>query len=69
MIARNTYGEIEYVWENLCWSLIGFVWYKSLLFRCIASQTCARSRMILITMVAVFVILGIFFNIGTQKTN
>lgn len=69
MIARNTYGEIEYVWENLCWSLIGFVWYKSLLFRCIASQTYACLRMILITMVAVLVILGIFFNIGRSRNN
>lgn len=69
MISRNTCGGIEYVWENLCWSLIGFVWYKALLFRCIGSQTYAYSRVILIAMLIVLVMVGILFNIGRSRNN
>lgn len=42
---NNTMERGEYIKENVIWSLIAFLWFKSLLFRCIPNCTYNESLM------------------------
>lgn len=67
MVNRNTYGFGEYIRETLFYTLIGFAFYKKILFRCISGMSYTQSRIILITLVIILELLGVLINFWRNR--
>ena len=63
----NSYDFGEYILENLAYAVIGFIWYKNILLRCLADMTYDQSRQALISMIAIVGTIGIIVNLGKNR--
>lgn len=61
---NNTTSFGEYIWDNLFYAVIGFIWYKNLLLRCLNDMSYGQSRVVLLSMIIVIGTFGIIVNIG-----
>lgn len=71
MKDRGTMGTIEYLAENIFWSLISMIWYKNTIFRCLPNMTYETSRIVLWLMLlaSVSVCSGCFFRKKRTRWN
>ena len=40
---KNTMDRVEYIKEHVIWSLLAFLWFRNLIFRCIPNCTYTES--------------------------
>lgn len=64
---NNTTSFGEYIWDNLFYAVIGFIWYKNLLLRCLNDMSYGQSRIVLLSMIIVIGTFGIIVNIGRNR--
>lgn len=58
---NNTQGKTEFITEHIFWLALAWIWYRSLLFRCVPQHTLTESKLILLGFVLVFSAVGILF--------
>lgn len=61
MRNNNTQGKTEFITEHIFWLALAWIWYRSLLFRCVPQHTLTESKLILLGFVLVFSAVGILF--------
>ena len=66
MRNNNTQGKTEFITEHIFWLALAWIWYRSLLFRCVPQHTLTESKLILLGFVLVFSAVGILFQIEAQ---
>lgn len=64
---NNTESFGEYIWDNLFYAAVGFIYYKNLLFRCIDGLSYDQSRVVLISIILITGSLGIIVNIDWNR--
>lgn len=64
---HNTTSVREYLWDNLFYIVMGFVWYKNILMKCLNNMSYEQSRTILIAMIVTMTIAGIIINIRKNR--
>ena len=52
---KNTMDRNEYIKEHIIWSLIGFLWYKNILFRCIPKYTFCESLFVFLCLSVILI--------------
>ena len=58
MTDNNSMGKIEYILNNIFWSFITMIWYRSLVFIPLEDYTVGTSKKILWTLIATTVLIG-----------
>ena len=66
-VAGNRDGIVDYLFNNVFWMLIGMVWYRLFLFRCLEHQTLVLSRAVLWGLVLTGTGLGTLLNIRHHR--
>ncbi len=69
MNAENTKGKIEFIIDHIWWALIAWIWYKSILFRCLETYSLKESRIILLGMILFCSMLGIALEMKKQRNS
>ena len=69
MNAENTKGRIEFIIDHIWWAFIAWIWYKSILFRCLETHSLKESRMTLLVMILGCSILGIALEMKKQRNS
>lgn len=64
---NNTTSVRGYLWDNLFYIVMGFIWYKNILMKCLNGMSYDQSRTILIVMIVTMSIVGIIFNIRKNR--
>lgn len=64
---NNSTSVRGYLWDNLFYIVMGFVWYKNILMKCLNSMSYDQSRTILIVMIATMSAIGIILNIRKNR--
>ena len=67
MSTDNTYGKVEFIIGHVWWAFIAWIWYKSILFRCIGTHSLAESKRILLVMLLCCSVLGIVLEIKKHR--
>ena len=67
MNTGNTIGKWDFIIEHIWWMFISWIWYKSILFRCLCYRSLKDSRMILLGTVFACCGLGILLEIKRQR--
>ena len=64
---NNSTSVRGYLWDNLFYIVMGFIWYKNILMKCLNSMSYDQSRTILIVMIAIMSAIGIILNIRNNR--
>lgn len=64
---NNTQGKTEFITEHIFWLALAWIWYRSLLFRCVPQHTLTESKLILLGFVLVFSAVGILFQMQNNR--
>lgn len=64
---NNTTSVRGYIWDNLFYIVMGFVWYKNILMKCLNGMSYDQSRTILIVMIGIMSAIGIIINIRKNR--
>lgn len=67
MRNNNTQGKTEFITEHIFWLALAWIWYRSLLFRCVPQHTLTESKLILLGFVLVFSAVGILFQMQNNR--
>lgn len=69
MRDTNTMGDLEYVWENLFWSIIGLIMYRNLFFYPVLGMSDKMALAFLAGVVAVCVWVGVAMTWRWRRNN
>ena len=67
MKARNTEGRIEFVVDHVWGAFIAWIWYKSILFRCLGHYSLKGSKLALLGSILLCCGAGIFLEMKKQR--
>ena len=67
MRNENTVSKTGFIVEHLFWALLGWIWYKCILFRCLGHYSLKRSGVSLIGMIAVCCTVGIMSDMKKRR--
>ena len=69
MKRNNTLTKSEFLLEHLFWTLVSWIWYKNILFRCVGNYSFTGSKIILLLVLGMACILGILCNIKKDRND
>ena len=69
MRTRNTKSKLGFVLDHVYWGILGYLWYRPSLFRCLEGYTGHESKMYLLGMILIYSVLGIVFEFDKARTN
>ena len=67
MRPRNTLSKVEFILDHIFWGLIAWIWYKTILFRCLDQHSLKESKWILVGFVSVYSVLGLLLEWKRQR--
>ena len=67
MNRKNTMKVKEFIGEHIWWIIVAWIWYKTILFRCLPHYTTKESRLFLFGIIIVCCGIGILFEIRSQR--
>ena len=66
-MKKNTLSGREYLWNYMFWAVIGFIWYKNLLFTNIRGLSVMQSSLVLIGAMVVTFFVNTFISVGWSR--
>ncbi len=69
MNTQNTKEEFDFIFDHIWWSFIAWIWYKSIVFRCLDYRSLKESKLILLGILFACCVLGILLQMKNQRNS